>query len=190
MARLALMVAGSVLLAACGGSRDVQKPVPERRASRTPAPSAAPARPGSAPRGDAGRLRPVIAGWADALRRSDVELAITYFDLPAVVAQGRAFRLTTRAELRIFNAGLPCGARLRGVRRDGRYVVGTFVLTERPGQTCDAPGSSARVAFLIRGRKIVEWRQVPGAPAAPRGPDGPGTDPPGRPRAPSDARPV
>lgn len=160
MVRAALMLAGTILLAGCGQSRDAPQagsPTPERRVS-----------PGtSQPRDDAQRARPVIQGWSDALRRSDVERAIGYFALPSVVQQGSAFKLTTRGQVRIFNAGLPCGARLQGVERSGRYVVGTFKLTERPGKTCDGPGNLARVAFIVRDGKIGEWRQL----AAPEAPD-------------------
>ena len=144
MARLVLMLAGTLALAGCGQS----DPQP---ASRT----------------DAERARPVIKAWSDALRRSDVDRAIGYFALPSLIAQGPAFKLTTRAQVRIFNAGLPCGAKLEGVEQAGRYVVGTFRLTERPGQTCDGPGNLARVAFVIRGGKINEWRQL----TAPETPD-------------------
>lgn len=162
MARFALMLAGTIGLAACGGSQQAARPTPspsERRASPTPSPTP-PARTGTATRADAARARPVIKGWSDALRRSDVERAIDYFALPSVVAQGAAVKLTTRSQLRTFFGGLPCGARLQGVERAGRYVVGTFRLAERPGQTCDGPGDLARVAFVIRSGKIGEWRQL------------------------------
>ncbi len=153
------MLVGTIVLAGCGNSQgQPAASPPERRAG----PAAAPA-----PRGDAERARPVIEGWSDALRRSDVDRAIGYFALPSVIAQGSAFKLTTRAQIRIFNAGLPCGAALQGVEQAGRYVVGTFKLTERPGQTCDGPGNLARVAFIIRGGKIGEWRQL----SAPQAPD-------------------
>jgi hypothetical protein len=75
--------------------------------------------------------------------------------------------------VRRFNDGLPCGARLLEVQHDGRYVVGTFRLTERSGHTCAAAGQLARVAFVIRAHHFTEWRQVPDRPGAPPGPSEP-----------------
>ena len=111
--------------------------------------------------------RRVIAAWADALRRSDVDRAAGYFALPVVVQQSEAVRLRTRAQVRQFNASLPCGARLESVAREGGYVVGTFRLTERPGRRCDAPGEDAKVAFRFEDGRFTEWRQLPE-----RAPDG------------------
>ena len=81
--------------------------------------------------------------------------------------------LQTREQVRRFNDELPCGARLLEVQHDGRYVVGTFRLTERSGHTCAAAGQLARVAFVIRARHFTEWRQVPDRPGAPPGPSEP-----------------
>lgn len=114
--------------------------------------------------------RRVIAGWADTLRRSDVEGATGYFGVPLIIEQGGdAVRLRSREQVRTFNASLPCGARLTGVARTGGYLVGTFVLGERPGRRCDAPGNVARVAIVVKAGKIREWRQIPelGTPEAP-----------------------
>lgn len=140
MPRVAFLLAGIFLLAGCGGETDEPRAAVQQSAAE--------------------RARPVIKAWSDALRGSDVERAIGYFAVPAIVAQGTAVKLTTRAQVRIFNAGLPCGARLQGVEQSGRYVVGSFKLTERPGMTCDGPGNLARVAFVIRKGKIAEWRQL------------------------------
>ncbi len=158
-------------LTACGGGGDAPTPAATPRATPEPRPTAR----------DAERLRPVIAGWADAVRRADVERAAGYFALPAIVSQGRAYRLRSREQVRAFNDGLPCGARLLDVQQDGRYVVGTFELVSRPGRTCDAPGALARVAFVIRNRRFTEWRQVPDARGAPPGPDRPEPDIPDAP---------
>ena len=130
------------------------------------------------------RLRPVLAGWAEAVRRGDTEKAAAYFAVPAIVAQSKTVELQTREQIRRFNAELPCGAKLLEVQHDGRYVVGTFRLTQRAGHTCGDAGQLARVAFVIRARHFTEWRQVPDRPGAPPGPaepeeapppDGPGT---------------
>jgi hypothetical protein len=52
-------------------------------------------------------------------------------------------------------------------------VIGTFKLTLRAAHKCDAPRHRIRVAFVLRGRKIAEWRQVPNKPGAKPGPDRP-----------------
>lgn len=142
-----------------------------------PSPSATPrdgarAKPTPTPpsQADAERLRPVMAAWAAALRRGDAADAARFFVLPTIVSQGDPVELTTRAQLQAFNDSLPCGARLLEVQHDGRFVVGTFRLTERPDNTCDAPGQLVRVAFVFRGRRFSEWYQVPDARGASPGP--------------------
>jgi hypothetical protein len=59
-----------------------------------------------------------------------------------------------------FNDTLPCGGRLVQAKQRGRYVDALFLLSDRPGSACDAPGATARAAFLIRKGKIAEWRRV------------------------------
>jgi ketosteroid isomerase-like protein len=133
---------------------------------------------------DAERLRPVLAGWAAALRRGDPDRAARYFAVPAIVAQSMTLQLQTREQVRKFNDDLPCGAKLLQVRHDGRYIVGTFRLTQRAGHTCTTAGQRARVAFVIRAHHFTEWRQVPDTPGASPGPDEPEDAPtPGGPGA-------
>ena len=86
-----------------------------------------------------------------------------------------ALRLTNRSEVIGFNESLPCGARLVRTETRGRFIVATFVLTERPGSgQCGAGvGQTARTAFVIRDGRIAEWRRVAdqsGAQPAPQGP--------------------
>jgi hypothetical protein len=152
------------------GARPIETPVPtpEPGAKKQPHPT----------QRQAERLRPVLAGWADAVRRGDTERAARYFTVPALVAQSMTVELQTREQVRRFNDELPCGARLLEVQHDGRYVVGTFRLTERSGHTCAAVGELARVAFVIRGHHFTEWRQVPDRPGAPPGPAEPEEAPP------------
>jgi len=119
---------------------------------------------------EAERLRSVLAGWADAVRRGDPDKAARYFAVPALVAQSMTVELQTREQVRRFNDELPCGARLLEVQHDGRYVVGTFRLTERAGHTCADAGELARVAFVVRAQHFTEWRQIPDRPGAPPGP--------------------
>ncbi len=128
---------------------------------------------------DAERLRPVLEGWAQAVREGDPDRAARYFAVPAIVAQSMPVELQTREQVRKFNDELPCGARLLEVQHDGRYVVGTFRLTERAGRAaCTSAGQLVRVAFVIRGRHFTEWRQVPDRRGAPPGPDKPEEAPP------------
>ncbi|MGI8595456.1 MAG: hypothetical protein ACR2ML_14035 [Solirubrobacteraceae bacterium] len=119
----------------------------------------------------------VIRAWADALRRGDVRRAASYFAIPSVVQNGTPpVRLGEPGEALAFNLSLPCGARLKGTRRTGRYTVATFALTERPGGDCGkGTGGEAVTAFVVTGGKIREWRRVP-APGEP--PPGGGTPPP------------
>jgi ketosteroid isomerase-like protein len=127
---------------------------------------------------EAERLRPVLAGWASALRKGDLDRATRYFAVPAIVAQSMTVELQTREQVRKFNNDLPCGARLLEVQHDGRYVVGTFRLTARAGHRCAAAGQLTRVAFVIKGRHFTEWRQVPDTPGASPGPEEPEDAPP------------
>ena len=84
----------------------------------------------------------MLEGWAAALRRGDPDRAARYFAVPAIVAQSMTVQLQTREQVRKFNDELPCGAKLLEVQHDGRYIVGTFRLTQRAGHTCTAAGSS------------------------------------------------
>jgi hypothetical protein len=153
----------------------VADPLPEVAKELAEAARAARIRPTQA---DAERTRPILRGWANALRRSENARAARYFSLPAIVAQGTAQRLETRAQVQAFNVALPCGARLLGVDHVQRYVVGTFRLTLRPNHVCTVKGRHVRVAFVMRGHKISEWREVPNVPGAPIGPDAPEDAPP------------
>ena len=105
--------------------------------------------------------RAVVRGWADALRRGDVERASSYWRVPAIAANGtQPFRLVTRRAIRHFNEGLTCGARLESVERDKTYVLATFRLTnrrDRPGACAQGVGNRARTLFLLRGGRIVQW---------------------------------
>jgi hypothetical protein len=157
-------LAAAALLVGCGSSRDATTPGVHRSASPPPAVREAPAGP---PRATTGRAPAdqvrVIRRWADLLRHGHVAAASRMFSVPVVVANpAPRFQLSTRAEVRFFNRTLPCGARLVDTERRGRYVVATFVLTERPGgSACGiGVGARAKTAFLIRGHRIVEWLRV------------------------------
>jgi hypothetical protein len=157
--RLAALVAGvsALALAGCGANgadvtETVSVPAAQAPREHDPAPDAA---------------TRVIRGWSDTLRHGDVDGAARYVALPSIVQiqpGGPAERITQRRQAVVFQTILPCGARLISAQVEGRYVNALFLLTERPGATCDAPGATARTAFLIRRGRIVEWRRRPDEP--------------------------
>src|SRR5215210_8581983 len=170
MPRLAtILLLPLFVLAGCGGGGDGDEP--GRLTLTTPKadqgePQAQPG--GGAKEAPATRTGPVTAaekavirGWADALRRGDVERAIAYWRTPAIAANGsQPFKLLTRSAVRQFNDGLACGARLESVERDQGYVLATFRLTERKGASVSCGsgvGNRARTLFLLRAGKIVQW---------------------------------
>jgi hypothetical protein len=158
-ARFAALLAGvsALVVAGCGTNRPAVTEtvaVPAAHAPREHGPA-----PDSATR--------VIRGWSDTLRHGDVDGAARYFAVPSIVQiqpGDPAQRITQRRQAVVFQTILPCGARLISARVEGRYVNALFLLTDRPGATCDAPGATARTAFLIRRGKIVEWRRRPDEP--------------------------
>jgi hypothetical protein len=106
----------------------------------------------------------VIRGWANALRAGHVNQAAAFFALPALIADGTSpkRRVADRNEIRDFNRGLPCGAKLLETKRGAdSFVVATFKLTERPGPRpapCgDGTGGLAAVIFLVERHHIVQW---------------------------------
>ena len=104
----------------------------------------------------------VIRAWADDLRRGDVDAATDRFAVPAVVANNTPrITLRTRAEVRFFNATLPCGGKVIATERRGKLIVATFELTDRPGGDCGSgTGNTAKTAFEVRDGKIVRWLRV------------------------------
>src|SRR4051812_39438221 len=177
-----ILLAGAAALAGCGQqgpdyglktppnivvAHPIETPVPAASKGTHVAP-----RPHPTQR-QAERLRPVLAAWAAAVRRGAAARAARYFAVPAIVSQDTAVQLQTRDEVRRFNAGLPCGEQLLGVQHQGRYIIGTFRLSDRPGRPCAAAGRLSRVAFVFRARRFAEWRQIPDRPNAPPGPPAP-----------------
>jgi hypothetical protein len=129
--------------------------------------------------GDPAAVR-VIRAWAAAQRSSNLDKASSYFALPSLVSNGTPpLRLRTRAEVRQFNADLPCGAQLvkTAVAAGGRYTVATFRLVNRPGMRCDGGGAQARTAFEIRGGKIRAWLRIADRPSGQAPPTGPAPTP-------------
>lgn len=146
------------------------EPLPDIKAARAAADRAARIRPTQR---DVKRSAPVLRGWAAAVRRSDYERAARYFAVPVIVAQSQPVKFETPGQIKAFNAALPCGSRLRQLRLDGRYIVGTFRLTRRRARQCADAGELVRVAFVLRDGKITEFRVVPDVPGAEPGPERP-----------------
>ena len=182
MRRLATVLLLSLLaLAGCGGGGD-DDGKPDRLTLTTP--KTAPGDEGTAPEAQAGggsRAKPktgpvtraekaVVRGWADALRRGDVERAVRYWRVPAIASNGdQPYKLVTRAAVRRFNDALTCGAKLESVERDQAYVLATFRLTNRRGRdgACgQGVGNRARTLFLLRDGKIVQWIRASDPPDA------------------------
>jgi hypothetical protein len=143
MRRLGLAALTAVAVAGCGGGGD----------------SGGAGVPGGADPEAVG----VIDSWARALGENDIEKASSYFDLPTIVQNGTPpLRIDSRRGIDAFNSSLPCGAKLTRAEGDGRFVIASFELTERPGDGTCGPGvgSSASTAFVIEDGLITEWRRV------------------------------
>jgi hypothetical protein len=161
-ARVAVLVAVAALATSgCGGGSDRRTSTPT---GSTGGQSTAPAQPNFPALEETGRPADpaavrVIRGWTDAQRASDVERATSYFTVPALVENGTVQELDSRAAVRAFNAGLPCGAVLLRTSASARrgFTVATFRLVNRPGQRCDGIGNQARTAFEIHAGKIRGW---------------------------------
>ncbi len=165
-----------LVLAGCGGG-DADPPRAQSAATSTPTPVGDDRDPEAEPRGGSDTApsgpvttaeRAIIRGWADALRRGDVERAVRYWRTPAIASNGGGpIRLVTRRAVRFFNDGLTCGARLESVARDATYLLATFRLTERVGGpgSCTGVGNRARTLFLLREGKIVQWLRATDPPS-------------------------
>ena len=151
--RPARLIAVLIALAAFAGCDSESDSEPRSQAS--PRTQSAPDDGGT--RSDEGR---VIRDWLLALERSDYGQAATYFARGALIDQGRPFRLRNRAAARIFNATLPCRARLVKLDDEGRRVLASFRLSAGPGGPCDGV-VQVRFTFNANGQ-FTEWRQLPG----------------------------
>lgn len=170
--RVPLALAICLTFAACGGGGD--KPAETAEPASKPATDSrrAPPRLKYAPEGHPGSRAAVgvIRAWSDELRRGHVTKASSYFSLPTIVSQGGTpLTLRTRVQARLFNASLPCGAKLKRTLAGPRYTIATFELTERVGSAtgCDGTGNLAATAFAFRHGKISEWRRVTVPPVPP-----------------------
>ena len=116
----------------------------------------------------------MIDEWAQRLTEGDVDGAAEYFAIPSIAVNGVAFEIESRADARLFNESLPCGAELVEASAEGELTLATFELSERPGPgTCgDGVGGTALTSFRIEDGLITEWRR---ALAEEGGVDGPET---------------
>jgi hypothetical protein len=116
-------------------------------------------------------MRRVVRTWSRLLNARDNAGVAKLFRLPALFVQGSfAFRLTTPAEIAMWHDGLPCSGKVTSIRISGQFATVVFVLGDRRGSKCDAPGEKAAARFKIVRGKIVSWQQV----AVPEEPDPPG----------------
>jgi hypothetical protein len=163
-----------LVLAACGSQAEPNRldlttpgvhtgdPVPEATATATPS-----ATPGAKGKPVTRTERRVIKGWSDSLRRGRVNDAAEYFSVPSLVSNNQPVpeQLASVADVRKFNSGLPCGAKLLRTRRSDQpgFVIGVFRLTERknaPAPCGQGVGAEAAVAFEITGGHIKTWLRV------------------------------
>ena len=152
-----LALAVAALAVAPAAARDPAEPArrcatpPDRSvgaaaAARSSAPSAGPSAPRSVHPTRARRAA-AAAGAArlgrGAARTTAPPRAARYFALPAIVSQGVARRSRRCATGAHFNDALAVRrAAAAASSGDGRFVVGTFVLTRRPEHSCPATGSA------------------------------------------------
>jgi hypothetical protein len=150
------LVAALPVLAGCGGGGG--------GGSTSQPPPLSPEQATSGPPADTRRADPdavaTIRGWVNAERLSKINLAATYFSLPALVLNNDTALLRTREDVRDWIGALPCGAALlRAVDVRG-WTIARFRLTDRSGGHCDGPGGSASTAFALRHGKIAMWIRV------------------------------
>ncbi len=161
MKRLAALLAIAVLAAACGDGADKAAPAtaaaPATTAQQAPATTQeAPATTEPVPP----ELANVVLAWSDALNRNDNAAAARYFAPGAVIRQSQQYRLDDAEIATTWNDGLPCAGNIVELRMVDGAVVAIFVLGERPGHRCDAPGARAAAAFVIEDGLITLWQQV------------------------------
>jgi limonene-1,2-epoxide hydrolase len=104
----------------------------------------------------------VVRAWSHALNTNDNVAAARLFAMNARVVQpGVDVRLSSRALAIGFNNALPCAGKIVDLQVAGARVLATFLLGHRPKHQCDGPGKKAAALFVVRGGKIVLWKQVP-----------------------------
>ena len=104
----------------------------------------------------------VVHAWSKALDADDNERAAALFAPGAAVVQGgRLVYLKTHRQAFVWNARLPCAARIVSLRSKGSAVTATFRLRDRKSRRCgDPPGAEAIALFVVEHGKIVLWDQI------------------------------
>jgi hypothetical protein len=153
----ALVAALAFLVAGCGSAP------PEPRLGE---PGDAPGDADAGPKPGQSVEEQVVRGWSQAVNRGEYERAADFFAPGAVVEQVAELRLRTHADAVAFNRGLPCRADVTDVKFEGRSTLAAFRLRTGRGGEC-TEGGRARVRFVIRDDRILEWRQLPPQPAPP-----------------------
>ena len=116
-------------------------------------------------------MRRIVHAWSRLLNARDNAGIARLFRLPAVFEQGSfVYRLTTAQQVAQWHDGLPCAGRVTSIRIAGRFATAEFVLSDRKGSECDAPGATVGARFEIVRGKIVSWVQVGVSKEAPSGP--------------------
>ena len=159
-----LVALAAIALSACGEKSEPD--IADLTTTTTGATGATRTIPGNAAAGSAR----VIDDWARTLRRGDIDGAAGYFAIPSVAENGpQLVRIADRGDARLFNASLPCGARLIRATDEGDF-------TSPPSSSPSARARDlrgrrrprAQTAFVIEDGKIKEWRRVGiGGPQAP-----------------------
>jgi limonene-1,2-epoxide hydrolase len=103
----------------------------------------------------------VARAWSRNLNANHNVAAARLFARDARVVQpGVDVVLTTRDLAIGFNDALPCAGRIVAIQVHGDRAVATFVLGQRPKHHCASPGVKAAALFVVRGGKIMLWKQV------------------------------
>jgi limonene-1,2-epoxide hydrolase len=106
----------------------------------------------------------VVRDWSKALNADDNDAAADLFaDGAEVIQAGVVTRLPTHRDAVLWNSELPCSGKIVALSRNGREVRATFLLGDRRGSPCDAPGARATALFRIEDGKIVLWHQLDGS---------------------------
>ena len=149
-----VLFALAATLAGCGGGHEQKLPTTSEAPPPAPKVRSLPARPAESA---------LIRRWSDTLRAGHVAAASRLFHIPALAQNGGPeLPLQTAADVKAFNASLPCGAVLLDARRViGGYTLAVFRLTDRPGGDCgQGSGQRAAAAFAFKRGRISEWRRV------------------------------
>jgi hypothetical protein len=116
-------------------------------------------------------LSKVVLAWSEAINRNDNAAAARLFAPGAIIRQSQEYRLDDLEIATTWNDGLPCAGTVVELRMVDIAIVATFILGERQGHQCDAPGARAGAAFVIQNGLITLWQQVavrdPGTPTTP-----------------------